>query len=609
MAKRILAILVVCVLAVSAANPLIAVDTTSAATMARTTLMELFTATWCGYCAAYGPNADRAYDELGPQQVILLRDQVGQDGLDTDETNARANFYGVTGVPTLYVNGLYAYSPAPANYSAFVQRIRDMNSVAALFQVSVSAQVQGTTSQGTAAIEVKSLTSSGYGNLHLIVALFEKVVTYQGTNGVKTHRFVVRDYLFGETGEQVGLAGFQTRQFSYPLTLPNGSNPADFGIAAWIQDFSTKEILQAESAEIAVAGQGQHTISASTGEGGTISPSGATTVESGKDQMYVIVPAAGHHIQDVVIDGVSTGAVTSYRFTNVQANHNIQASFTPDSYALTVAPAVNGTVTKNPDQATYIFNVSVTVTATPAAGYTFAGWSGDLTGSTNPMLITIDRNRTITATFTTLPTYTLTSTGGTGGTITPSTPQTIFQGGSRTFAMFPTAGYHIVDVSVDGVSQGIVSSYTFSNVTSNHTISARFEQEKKQVVIVLQIGNSMFTVNGDSIALDSPPVIKNGRTLLPIRAIIEALGGTVGWDGTARKATVTLGSATIEFWIGWNAATVNGMSTLIDSTNAKVVPEIINSRTMLPLRFVSENLGCSVVWADATRTITIAYQS
>jgi hypothetical protein len=145
-------------------------------------------------------------------------------------------------------------------------------------------------------------------------------------------------------------------------------------------------------------------------------------------------------------------------------------------------------------------------------------------------------------------------------------------------------------------------------VTSNHTISARFEQEKKQTVIVLQIGNSMFTVNGGSVTLDSPPVIMNGRTLVPIRAIIEALGGTVGWDGTARKATVTLGSATIELWIGKNAARVNGANIPIDAANAKVVPEIINGRTMLPLRFVSENLGCSVVWADATKTITITYQ-
>jgi hypothetical protein len=216
-------------------------------------------------------------------------------------------------------------------------------------------------------------------------------------------------------------------------------------------------------------------------------------------------------------------------------------------------------------------------------------------------------NRSVTATFTGLPKYTLTPSAGTGGTITPSTPQAILQGGSTTFTIVPNAGYHIADVSVDGVSQGIVSSYSFTNVTSNHTISARFEEEQKQTVIVLQIGNPMFTVNGTSKTLDSPPVIKNGRTLVPIRAIIEALGGTVGWDGTARKATVALGRATIELWIGKNTARVNGVTTPIDAANVKVVPEIINGRTMLPLRFVSESLGCSIVWADATKTITITY--
>jgi len=146
------------------------------------------------------------------------------------------------------------------------------------------------------------------------------------------------------------------------------------------------------------------------------------------------------------------------------------------------------------------------------------------------------------------------------------------------------------------------------NYAGGRLYALAVEQEKKQTVIVLQIGNSMFTVNGGSVTLDSPPVIKNGRTLVPIRAIIEALGGVAGWDGTAKKATVTLGSTTIELWIGKNAANVKGVTTRIDATNAKVVPEIINGKTMLPLRFVSENLGCSVVWADATKTITITYQ-
>jgi len=95
--------------------------------------------------------------------------------------------------------------------------------------------------------------------------------------------------------------------------------------------------------------------------------------------------------------------------------------------------------------------------------------------------------------------------------------------------------------------------------------------------------------------------------LSPIRAIIEALGGTIGWDGTERKVTIILKDTTIELWIGKNTAKVNGINTLIDSTNPKVVPEIINSRTMLPLRFVTENLGCDVQWNGTTKTITITY--
>ena len=130
---------------------------------------------------------------------------------------------------------------------------------------------------------------------------------------------------------------------------------------------------------------------------------------------------------------------------------------------------------------------------------------------------------------------------------------------------------------------------------------------KKQTVLILQIGKTMFWDNSIPTKLDSPPIIKNSRTLLPIRAIIEALGGTVTWDPIAHKVTVTLGTKTVVLWIGKSVATVNGVSTPIDATDAKVVPEIINSRTMLPLRFVAENLGATVVWAAATQTITITY--
>ena len=140
------------------------------------------------------------------------------------------------------------------------------------------------------------------------------------------------------------------------------------------------------------------------------------------------------------------------------------------------------------------------------------------------------------------------------------------------------------------------------------TLSVTYKKPVQTIVIILQIGSKNFTVNGETRTLDSPPVIKNNRTLLPIRAVVEALGGTVGWDATERKVTITLSSTTIELWIGKSTAKVNGINTPIDATNPKVVPEIINGRTMLPLRFVTENLGCTVDWNGTTQTITITYQ-
>jgi len=147
--------------------------------------------------------------------------------------------------------------------------------------------------------------------------------------------------------------------------------------------------------------------------------------------------------------------------------------------------------------------------------------------------------------------------------------------------------------------------------TSTTTLTIYYKW-KQMIVLNLTIGNPYLLVNLVPQEIDpgrgTTPVIKNGRTLVPIRAIVEALGGTVGWDGNEKKVTVTLGSTTIELWIGKNTARVNGIDTLIDPDNSKVVPEIINGRTMLPLRFVTENLGCQLRWDPNTKTITITYQ-
>ena len=85
----------------------------------------------------------------------------------------------------------------------------------------------------------------------------------------------------------------------------------------------------------------------------------------------------------------------------------------------------------------------------------------------------VTANGTIVATFKLKP-FVITPTAGAHGTITPGTPQTVLYGGSATFTIAADPGYSIVDVLVDGVSVGAIASYTFSNVTANHTIAATF---------------------------------------------------------------------------------------------------------------------------------------
>lgn len=104
-----------------------------------------------------------------------------------------------------------------------------------------------------------------------------------------------------------------------------------------------------------------------------------------------------------------------------------------------------------------------------------------------------------------------------------------------------------------------------------------------------------------------PPQIIEGRTLLPIRYVVEPHGAKIFWDDVEKRVTIEFKNITIDLWIGKNTAKVNGKSSQIDPNNPKVISLIIQGRTMLPVRFVEENLGCDVLWDGITKTITITY--
>ena len=118
----------------------------------------------------------------------------------------------------------------------------------------------------------------------------------------------------------------------------------------------------------------------------------------------------------------------------------------------------------------------------------------------------------------------------------------------------------------------------------------------------LQVGNAEMRINGESFELDSPPVIADGRTLVPIRAIVEALDGEVDWDNASKTAVLTSSTGDVV------KLTVNSKTAYFNETSAQLdtAPVIINGRTMLPIRFVAESFGYTTDWNAADKSIVIS---
>ena len=112
------------------------------------------------------------------------------------------------------------------------------------------------------------------------------------------------------------------------------------------------------------------TITSSAGAGGMISPTGAVSVSSGTSKIFTITPSSGYKVASVLVDGASVGAVTTYTFSNVTANHTIAASFTANTSTFTITSSAGAGGMISPTGAVSVtLGSSKTLTITPNAGY------------------------------------------------------------------------------------------------------------------------------------------------------------------------------------------------------------------------------------------------
>ena len=373
---------------------------------------------------------------------------------------------------------------------------------------------------------------------------------------------------------------------------------------------------------------GSISITATAGSGGSISPSGSVGVNYNSSQTFIITPDFGYVISDVLVDGVSVGSVSIYTFTNVTVNHTITALFIPKPIpTFTVAASVSvygGYATVTPKEQTVQQGSPATVTINPDAGYHITGLTDN--GTTVPMTKLVE-NANGTYTYTVLAVYEdhnivvtlekneyiIKAKTGEGGTISPLGTVTVKYNETETFTITPDSGYKIDKILVDNKPITLAEQkYKFMNIKSNHTIEVTFARlpVKTSLIIALQINNPEITINGITKTIDeqdSKPIIKNDRTLLPIRILIESLDGNIAWNEKEREVTINLNYHTIILAIDSNTAVVDGIKIQIDPNNSKVTPIIINGRTYLPLRFIVEHLDGVVDWDNDTRTVTVYY--
>jgi hypothetical protein len=257
------------------------------------------------------------------------------------------------------------------------------------------------------------------------------------------------------------------------------------------------------------------TITSSANGEGTISPSGNTSVQYDDTLRFTATPNSScYKLSKIMLDGDSVASSSPYTLRNISANHSVAAYFVQKTFSVTETHGANGSVTPS-GTTTVNCSDSLVYTISPGTGYRVAVVMID--GETSVGSVTsytfrnITANHSINATFSIVQ-FTITASAGNNGTITPSGNVTVNYNGSQTFTITANANYKIDSVLIDGNNIDTTSSYTFSNVTSEHTIRVTFK-EKNNLPVANAGSDSVEKNRTKTITLTGNDVDANDTTL------------------------------------------------------------------------------------------------
>ncbi len=270
-----------------------------------------------------------------------------------------------------------------------------------------------------------------------------------------------------------------------------------------------------------------------------------------------MTPNTGYHIDSVFVDGSYVGNTSPDTINNVTANHTISVKFAINTYIIT-SSVTGGNGTIAPLGTTNVnYGSNQIYTITPNTGYHIdsvfvdGGYIGNISPDT---MKNVTANHTVTVKFA-INTYTISVSAGINGIISPSGPVVVPYGGSQAFTITANPGYHIDSVFADGISQGAIAAYSFSNITSNHSLSATFAM---------------------GVFLSSPDTLNKGWNIVSVPLTVTDYHKTVLFPTAISEAFAYLGSYEIKsilandvgYWLKsavGQTVTISGFSRVSDT--------------------------------------------
>ncbi len=220
----------------------------------RVVVAEMFTATWCSYCAKAEPALDRLADEQSDLAVLMYHPDDGRDDLGTDDLDKRKAIYDdVDGYPTTFFDGVEriggGYDGIYDDYKAAFKGREDRKTSA---EIDLRFRLKSQDTKGKVNLSVEA-TKELPDNTSLLVVLYEDNVKHSGSNGLSKYRFTVRDILIQK---QLTIAKGESYDREKLFDLDPAWEASELGVVAFIQDGETAEILQGARDTLTPSGGG-----------------------------------------------------------------------------------------------------------------------------------------------------------------------------------------------------------------------------------------------------------------------------------------------------------------------------------------------------------------